>query len=60
VFTWCYRGYCVRRGCDIQCVAGGYCSRRVMYRALKGDNVLGEDILYRVLQVYCGRRGCDI
>jgi len=31
-----------------------------MYRALQGDTALGEDVLYRVLQVYCGRRGCDI
>ena len=45
------RGYCVRRGCDVQGVAGGtMLGEGVIYRLLLGGIVLGEDVMYRVLQ----------
>ena len=37
----CCRGYCVRRGCDVEGVAGG--------------TELGEGVMYRCCRGYCAR-----
>jgi len=44
------KGYCARRGCDLQGIAGGTAFEEdVMYRELQGDTALGECVMYRVL-----------